>query len=133
MSQTNVDLVWVKTYEAEGTITANSLVILGTASNQAIIPSSATTHPLGVAIEDAADDEPVKVCIIGDVYIIDHVGSLNRGDRIFGSTTSSYYHTVIVATQGTHGTFGTVIGDDAATADDVVLCRVNFAKPADIA
>ena len=133
MAQTNLDIQWKKTFIAEGAVTAWSIVIDGTAANQVKLPTSATTAPVGITLDDAADGEPVSVCIVGDVYCIDHVGTLNRSDRIYGSTTSSYHHTVVVATQGTHASFGTVVGDDASAADDQVLCRIDCAKPADIA
>ena len=133
MSQTNLRIRNIHAGIAEGAVTAWSIIILGTAANQVKIPTSATTAPVGITLDDAADGEPVRYCDEGDVFCIDHLSSLNRGDRIYGSTTGSYHHTVIKATQGTHASFGTVIGDDAAAVDDLVLCRIDCTKPADIA
>lgn len=133
MSQANQAVFWKKTYVAEGAISYGSLLINGTATNQIKAAAANSSAVVGVAMNDAATTESIDACIIGDVYILDYGGALNRADRIQVLNTASYYHTAVIGTQGTDPSFGTVVGDDAATTMDLILCRVDCSKPPDIA
>jgi len=98
-------------------------VLQGTAPNQVTLPASQGLRCDGITLDDAAIGEPVSICDDGDVYVIDELGTLNKGDNVTNSGTSGKLGQGVVAASG-DWVNARVIGKDATDAAQYVIARV---------
>jgi len=125
MAERGIKKIWVDTMIASGAIYQWGLVDQASSSTVET-PTNLTTDAFGIALDDAADGEPVKILRKGRCYGIDEGGDLNLHDYVAGFNGAAEYHKLETGTQGTTGAFGRVCGDDSSTVDDLVLCDFDF-------
>ena len=113
----------VETYTAEVAAVKYGFVKQGTAADGCILPTAATDQALGIALDDAAIGERVPVLIEGSTWVIDMDGTLNTGDAVSVGDGAAEYHKATIAAS-TNPVTGVVVGEDAGSADDLVLVQI---------
>lgn len=114
----------VKSYYAEGAISAFTVVVEGTADGQAKAPGGADVGGIvGIALHDAADGERVKVARPGDCAPVKAGAAIARGALVSIHGTTGKVKTAAPA----GGANAHIVGQtqNAAAADnDIVYCLI---------
>jgi hypothetical protein len=109
-----------RTYIAEGTITRGMAVIPGTAENQVKPPGSVATGNLlviGIAAENAASGDPVRVVTRGEVTAIAKT-AITHGSLL---KTVGADGRVEPTTTDNDGVFAQAVSDAAGDTDEVTI------------
>lgn len=117
---------FVQSFEAEGAISKNQIVELGTAWPQVVKHTTTTTTiTIGIALSDAADGEMVPIMCFGPIkLVICDANGITRGEAVYPGATAGSCRSKAYA-DGT--TLYGVIGIALETGDEAgelvpVLC-----------